>query len=443
MNKKIVCSLLVLSLMISLIGCEIAPETSPAHDPELTLVRVMDPQSNMIYVAGIENEDAMVILGEKDNKGNPTNVTGVVYILEEGDAFGIILGDDGLPDSLIDSKGNKVIFEDYTNSTVSISIYDIDQNLILETTTIELDPTDLLMMKQLYESFYSQKAKTWNYQTTATVFKFGALTLSGISCGLALSSAVATGGALTPAVLLACGKYLFSSASVVTQNDIDNMVSTSVSAISCLASGFTVGCDSAALSLLSWAVSNFPNQPPNITSTPVTSATVGQLYSYDANADDPNGDVLSYSLVIKPDGMDITFSTAFISWIPTVSGNFDVIIEVSDGEFSDTQSFTITVEEPGFSIGQVQLITPPNGEILPPGGITFSWSPVSNATKYQFIIYNSEGQIALNAIDPAPHTVSIVELEIEETITWKVRAGDNSGNWGPWSNTWKLTIKSL
>ena len=32
-------------------------------------------------------------------------------------------------------------------------------------------------------------------------------------------------------------------------------------------------------------------------------------------------------------------------------------------------------------------------------------------------------------------------LGAEETITWKVRAGDNSGNWGSWSSTWSLTIK--
>ena len=38
-------------------------------------------------------------------------------------------------------------------------------------------------------------------------------------------------------------------------------------------------------------------------------------------------------------------------------------------------------------------------------------------------------------------TSLIVALGTEETITWKVRAGDNSGNWGAWSNTWSLTIK--
>ena len=92
------------------------------------------------------------------------------------------------------------------------------------------------------------------------------------------------------------------------------------------------------------------------------------------------------------------------------------------------------------TVGQIQLTSPSNGATLPPGDITFSWNPVSNATKYQFILYNSQGQVALDAIYSG--TSSIVELGIEETITWKVRAGDNSNNWGAWSNIWSLTIKS-
>jgi len=91
------------------------------------------------------------------------------------------------------------------------------------------------------------------------------------------------------------------------------------------------------------------------------------------------------------------------------------------------------------TIGKVQLSSPSNGAILPLGDITFSWNSVSNATKYQFILYNSRGQIAL---DTTKNRTSLtVALGIEETITWKVRAGENSGNWGAWSNVWSLTLK--
>jgi len=92
-------------------------------------------------------------------------------------------------------------------------------------------------------------------------------------------------------------------------------------------------------------------------------------------------------------------------------------------------------------LGQVQLSGPSNGGTLPPMSVTFWWNSVSNAIKYQFILYNSQGQVALDKIYSS--TSTLVALGTEETITWKVRAGDDSGNWGAWSSTWSLTIKSL
>ncbi|MDI6860454.1 MAG: pre-peptidase C-terminal domain-containing protein [Caldisericia bacterium] len=92
------------------------------------------------------------------------------------------------------------------------------------------------------------------------------------------------------------------------------------------------------------------------------------------------------------------------------------------------------------TLGQVQLLSPANGVTLPPGNITFKWSSVNNATKYEFILYNHLGQIALDTT--TTNLYITVTLNIEETVTWKVRAGDNSGNWGPWSNIWSVIIKS-
>lgn len=86
------------------------------------------------------------------------------------------------------------------------------------------------------------------------------------------------------------------------------------------------------------------NQPPTITSTAITTATVNQAYSYNVDATDPDGDTLTYFLV-GPAGMTINFLTGLIAWTPTTSGDYNVTIEVSDGDLSDTQSFIITITE--------------------------------------------------------------------------------------------------
>ena len=91
------------------------------------------------------------------------------------------------------------------------------------------------------------------------------------------------------------------------------------------------------------------NSSPVIESDPVTTAKEGVVYTYDVEATDPNGDTLTYSLTTSPTGMTINSTTGVISWTPTAAGSFDVTVEVSDGSKSETQPFTITVEENSFT----------------------------------------------------------------------------------------------
>ena len=89
------------------------------------------------------------------------------------------------------------------------------------------------------------------------------------------------------------------------------------------------------------------NHAPVITSTPITTATVGELYIYDVEADDSDDDNLICSLTTCPRYMTIDCETGVINWIPTSVKNksHDVTVKVSDGEKYDTQSFSITVSE--------------------------------------------------------------------------------------------------
>jgi len=95
-----------------------------------------------------------------------------------------------------------------------------------------------------------------------------------------------------------------------------------------------------------------PNQPPEITSDPVETATVGVDYTYDVDATDPNaGDILTYSLIDEPSGMLIDEDNGVITWeaddiTAAGVGDYDVVVVVTDeGDLSDSQDFTITVSE--------------------------------------------------------------------------------------------------
>jgi hypothetical protein len=84
------------------------------------------------------------------------------------------------------------------------------------------------------------------------------------------------------------------------------------------------------------------NSAPSITSTAVTSGTVGVAYSYDVNA--TGQPAPTYSLSSAPSDMTIDSTSGVISWTPTSAGSFPVTINASNGVNPNaSQSFTIDV----------------------------------------------------------------------------------------------------
>ncbi|PKP57091.1 hypothetical protein CVT91_11435 [Candidatus Atribacteria bacterium HGW-Atribacteria-1] len=89
------------------------------------------------------------------------------------------------------------------------------------------------------------------------------------------------------------------------------------------------------------------NHAPVINFIPDASVTAGENFTYTVEAVDPEGDDLIYSLTTSPTtNMAIDEDSGVISWTPTAVGNFDVTVEVSDGELSSTQSFAVEVIAP-------------------------------------------------------------------------------------------------
>ncbi len=87
------------------------------------------------------------------------------------------------------------------------------------------------------------------------------------------------------------------------------------------------------------------NSPPEITSSPLTVAVAGEVYTYDADAADVDGDTLTYGLANFPEGMSVGPASGVVTWTPGSStvGNHWIAVTATDGETSASQYFTIRV----------------------------------------------------------------------------------------------------
>ena len=85
-----------------------------------------------------------------------------------------------------------------------------------------------------------------------------------------------------------------------------------------------------------------PNRPPIFTTNPTVDAWINKLYHYDADALDPDGNALSYNLIIGPNGMKVNHNTGEVEWTPppvlilgdTVLGRVNVPGENDEFNFS-------------------------------------------------------------------------------------------------------------
>ena len=95
------------------------------------------------------------------------------------------------------------------------------------------------------------------------------------------------------------------------------------------------------------------NNPPIITSTPVTSVNESTAYSYQVTATDADGNVLTYSLTTAPTWLSINSATGLVSGTApavTADTNFPITISASDGISTTTQNYVLTVKDiPGMN----------------------------------------------------------------------------------------------
>lgn len=101
------------------------------------------------------------------------------------------------------------------------------------------------------------------------------------------------------------------------------------------------------------------NRAPVITSQPSTYIAENAAYSYQASANDPDGDKVVWSLVKGPVGLELNRETGKLSWSQAIAGSYPIVIEVSDQRGGvATQEYTLRV---GLEANQApQILSVPN-----------------------------------------------------------------------------------
>ena len=98
------------------------------------------------------------------------------------------------------------------------------------------------------------------------------------------------------------------------------------------------------------------NHAPTIDAVPITTAKIGQLYTFQPTASDADGDRLIFSVVNKPDWATFNTATGRLQGTPPAGSTgalLTVPISVSDGQASASMDLRIDVVAP--TVGSVTL----------------------------------------------------------------------------------------
>jgi len=211
-----------------------------------------------------------------------------------------------------------------------------------------------------------------------------------------------------------------------------------------------------------------PNNPPVITPIPNATVIVGEAFTYPVEATDPDEDDLTYSLITNPStDMSIDENSGVISWTPTAIGSYYVTVEVSDGDMSNIQSFTITVSPVPVGptvvsllpleatvgesyTGQVtatpgsnatlaySLVGAPSGMIIVAATGAISWTPTAAGDQAVTIVVTdgaglSDSKDFTIIVSPANHppvitSTAVTSAIVGGTYTYAVEATDPDGD---------------
>ncbi|HBF35858.1 MAG TPA: hypothetical protein DDW50_00880 [Firmicutes bacterium] len=106
---------------------------------------------------------------------------------------------------------------------------------------------------------------------------------------------------------------------------------------------FTVSDGYASALATTTIVVNNTDQAPVMAAIANQTVNAGQFVNFTINANDPDGDGLTYSSGTLPDGASFDTNSRTFNWTPTVPGTYTLQFTASDGQLTDTKTVTIIV----------------------------------------------------------------------------------------------------
>ncbi|MDX1528762.1 MAG: putative Ig domain-containing protein, partial [Gammaproteobacteria bacterium] len=164
-------------------------------------------------------------------------------------------------------------------------------------------------------------------------------------------------------------------------------------------------------------VTSAANDAPVFISAPPLSASVGQRYSYSAQAVDADGDPLTFSLASAPAGMTVTANSGLVQWTPAASqqGLNNVTLRVEDGRGGIAlQQFTLAVNPAGVGNRAPVIVSVP---------ITQTGTGIEYV--YQVEANDADGDPLSFTLDVAPFGM---QIDVDGLITWTPTDADAGNN---------------
>jgi len=93
------------------------------------------------------------------------------------------------------------------------------------------------------------------------------------------------------------------------------------------------------------------DEPPAFTNSPPLTHAAGDKYTFDFDAEDPDGDAILFKLVSGPEGAEMDQNTGVLTWSPKAdqrdtSENVDFLVRVTDLRNDVDQEFTVALSYP-------------------------------------------------------------------------------------------------